>query len=44
MQKHCCFDQVLSVKDLDWKEKLNKVNKNKWDTFYTQEKIYHWNK
>ena len=35
-----CFDQVLSVKELERKEKVNK----KVEKFYMQEKIYHWNK
>lgn len=38
--KSYCFDEVLSVKELERKEKVNK----KVEKFYTQEKIYHWNK
>ena len=38
--KSYCFDQVLSVKELERKEKVKK----KVEKFYTQEKIYHCNK
>ena len=38
--KSYCFDQVFSVKELERKEKVSK----KVEKFYTQEKIYHWNK